>query len=1144
MSVFALPTRKNLTPYIPLLVFALCIGLIALAAFYSVRKFEKLIEVEKVKDLGAIADMKIEQIVSWRAGHMKRAAAFSNSGLLAPEFEQWLKEGRPAGEREHKFLRVLSGLQLTHGYVAASLLDQQGVVRITSGNTDTLDEDDVKLALGAMNGLQPLFSDIHRSRKGGESVTISLAAPLIESSGKKAHVVGAVLLQIDPQEFLYPLVQSWPSSSASAETLLTRQDGSEVVFLNELRHRKGTALSLHVPASSLRLPTVMAIRGATSTKNGIDYRGVPVVAAMRKVPGTSWFMIAKVDRDEIFAPINEMRKWTTGLGFAFTLLGGGFFLVWLQGMLARQKQLKAEHDAALEREMLFRHFEYLTRYANDMIIVADETGRIVEANERAQQTLGYGREELLRMRIMDLHAPLDRSALPDKLETLKREGALVVDGVYQRKVGDTFPVEISARVIEVHGARYLQGIVRDTTERKQAERRIHRLNNLYAAISRSNEAIVQFRERDRLFQEICRIAVKYGQFKLAWIGLLDDETHTVKVAAFTGEASEYLDGIHIAIDDDKPEGCGPTGKSVRDDRESICNDFINDPSTRPWQESAKKFGLMANASCPLRLEGRAVGALSLYAGEVNYFDRDMVHLLTDLARDISLALDNFVREERRIKVETMLQASEEHFRFLAENSTDMVYRMSLPDGRYEYVSTASLKLFGYAPEEFYNAPALIRDIIHPDWHDYFATQWASLVAGEMPPSYEYQIIHKSGETRWMHQRNSPIWDSRGALIAIQGVVTDITERKRAEEELRESEARFRNMADSALALIWLSDTENFGTWFSKGWLEYTGRTLEEELGVGWAAGVHPDDLSWCVSYRNDAFRARQRFKMEFRLRRADGSYGWVADTGIPRFTPAGEFEGYIGYCWDITEHKLYEEMREKMEHAGRLNVAAEMASGLAHELSQPLSACNNYLDGCLRRMNENDWDKEKLHNAVQLAHKQAGRAGRIINHLKDLVRKQGHERSLIDINLLVREVIGFLDDEIKRQGISISMTLFPLPHVMGCRVEIEQVLLNLFKNAIEAMHSCPRRELHIVTSPAAEHGFALVAVSDTGKGILPAEVDNLFNPFQSTKREGLGLGLAICRTTVENHGGRIWVDPQRELGAEFFVTFPVGHSCS
>jgi len=703
MSIFASATRGNFTPYIPLLGYVLFACFIAMAGFQGFRKIENLIEVEKLNDLGAIADMKVGQIVSWREGHRRRAEAFSSGSLLAAEFEQWLHHGESSDVQEQKLLRLLAGLQLIHGYATASLLDRQGIVRITTGKVDTLDGADVKLVLEAMNNRHPLFSDIHRSGHGSQAVSVSLAAPLIDANEKNGHVVGAVLLQIDPHDFLYPLIQLWPSESLSAETLLARQEGSDVVFINELRHRKGTALSLRIPMATSNMPSAMAIHGETSTMNGVDYRGVPVVAAMRSVPGTPWFMISKVDKDEIFAPINQLKKWTAGLGLAFAVLGGFFFFVWLQGVQARQKQLKAEHDAALERELLVKHFECLTKNINDIILVADEAGRIIEANERAVETYGYTREELLRMRIPDILPPTDDPAVFNRqIKQIMGLGELRFEDLNRRKDGRTFPVEVNARVIEVRDVKYIQGIVRD-----------------------------------------------------------------------------------------------------------------------------------------------------------------------------------------------------------------------------------------------------------------------------------------------------------------------------------------------------------------------------------------------------------------------------------------------------LTEHKQLEEMRAKMEHAGRLNVAGEMASSLAHELSQPLTACSNYLDVCLRRMDEEAWGREKLRHTLKLASIQAERAGKIINHLKDLVRKQGHERALIDVNLLARDVMSLLEDEVKRLGISVFMTLSPLPQVMACRVEIEQVLLNLYNNAIEAMYSWPQRELRISTR-LIEAGHVLIAVSDTGKGILPAEMDNLFNPFQTSKKDGLGLGLVICRSIVENHGGQIWVDAKKEFGTEFCFTLPVG----
>lgn len=701
MNLFAPATRKNLVLYVPLLAYAVFACIFALAGYQAFYRIENLIEAEKLHDLGAIADIKVGQIVSWQKGHTRRASAFSNGSALVAEFDRWLQSGEESDEQELKILRLLTGLQLTHGYVKASLLDRQGVVRITTGSTENLDPYEVKLVREAMSSRHPVFSDLHGSSHEKQIVSLSMAAPLTDASNGSGKVVGAVLLQIDPYNFLYPLIQLWPRESPSAETLLVRQEGDEVVFINQLRHWKGAAFSLRIPVNTMSLPAAMATRGEASSKVGIDYRGIPVVAAMREVPGTSWFMVAKVDKEELFAPIIQIKWWAAGLGLGFTVLGGFFFFVWLQGFHARQRQLKAERDAALEREMRVRYFEYLTRYANDMIIVLNEAGQIVEANERAQQALGYSREELLQMHVMALHGPADRPDITDRLETLEKEGRLRMEGEYQRKDGSVFPVEISARVIEVQGARYMQGIIRD-----------------------------------------------------------------------------------------------------------------------------------------------------------------------------------------------------------------------------------------------------------------------------------------------------------------------------------------------------------------------------------------------------------------------------------------------------LTEHKLLEEMRAKIEHAGRLNVAGEMASGMAHELSQPLTACNNYLDVCLRRMDDEAWGQDKLRSTLKLAAAQAERAGSIVGHLRDMVKQNGHERALTDIKQLIRDVMSLLENELRRSGISVHMTLFPLPPVMVCRVEIEQVLFNLCRNAIEAMHAWPQRDLRISTR-LNKSGEVLVSVSDSGKGIMPTERANLFNPFRSTKEHGLGLGLVICRNIIENHGGRIWAEEGREFGAEFCFTLPV-----
>ncbi|OGT12576.1 MAG: hypothetical protein A3F73_10395 [Gallionellales bacterium RIFCSPLOWO2_12_FULL_59_22] len=1513
--------HKKFLPYLPLLGFVALAILVAATAYFSFRQLEGALVRGKLNDLGAIADTKVEQIVAWREIQKRTGEGFSQGSLLADEFERWLQEGRPSNARKQRVRQLLSELQYVHGYKILSLLDRQGATMIAGGGDYVPDAEEMRLATQAMDSRKALLTDFHTYDDKSHEVFIDLVVPLITSENQAARVVGAAVLVIDPRTYLYPLIQSWPTRRGSAETLLVRREGNNVLFISDTYHDAGAALSLRLPLDRQDLPAAMATRGEKGTTEGTDYRGVTVVAAMREVPGTPWFMVVKVDKVELLAQIDQIRTWMTGLGLVFAALGGSLFFVWLRAIQERHRLLTVQRDAAIKRAMLVKHFEYLEKYANDIILVSDMTGRIVEANERALQTYGYTSEEMLQLKISDLRLPAeDPAILRGQLEQIGERGELRYETVNRRKDGTTFPIEVSIRAIEAHGAKYLHGIARDITARKQAEdilrksetmlresqrmaqigsweldlasnvlswsdeiyrilevertlpevtyetflntvhpddrpmvdrayidsvkdrtsynivhrllfpegrikyvrewcethydgegrpirsigttqdvtahetadRKVHRLNNLYAAISLANEAILRIGDRSMLLHEICRIAVEYGQFRLVWIGLLDGTTHTLRSAASCGEAREYLDGADISIAAGKDGEYEPIGMAIRDNREYICNDLLNSQRMSHMRENAEKHGLRAFAVSPLELEGDVVGVLAVYAGEANYFDNELASLLEDLCGDVSLALENFGREDRRRQAGEMLRQSEEKFRTLAaslpqgvfvkdansvyiacnaifakdmmvdpeaiagktdydffpagladkyreddsrimssgqtesyeesytrEGEQRVAYTTKAPfrdgrgkivgviavywditerkqaeqqlarqekfirqvvdtdpnlisvrdaEGKFLLANRAMATLHGMRPEELagLNADKLFagmeqldavlrtdREVIdkrdkiefiehvllgganrwfqvtkvpmeQPDgsvhvldmavditasrlaaenllksaqriedlydrapcgyhsldkdgifvnvnnteleWLGYsrhelvgqrkfidllapsggvkFFPWFERLMAKGGVQELELDVLRKDGTVLQVQLNATAIYDADGHFAMSRATMTDITARKIAEKALRESENLFRTTVDNAPIIIWVADMNgelDFPgcRFFNQRWREFTGHDPEKVQVCDWVNYIHHDDAGRCLDAYHDAFEQALPFKLEYRLRRHDGEYRWMMDSGVPRFKTEGGLAGFIGTCVDMTEQKQFEKMRAQMEHFGRLNIAGEMASGMAHELSQPLTACSNYLDGCLRRMNEKDWDRERLHRAVQLAHNQAERAGKIINHLKEMVRKQGHERAPVDVNLLVRDTMAFLENEIKQQGVSSFMVLSPLPPVMASKVEIEQVLLNLCKNAIEAMRSAPECKLRVRTR-VTEAGEIMVTVSDSGSGIPPSELENLFKPFQTSKQDGLGLGLAICRTFIENHGGRIWAESQPGVGTEFNFTLPVG----
>jgi len=481
-------------PYIPLLLFVTIAALLAGISFYAFRQMEMLIVRDELNTIGAIADLKVKQIGDWHKRQIRRGESFQNGNLMPEYFDLWLRQGAPPDSHKKKIQEMLAGLLRVDGYQEILLFDKQGQLRISTARDPWPDTEDAELVAEAIRSRKVSMSDIHRSENKTREISISLVAPLVVVDANGGQVVGAVVFRIDPHHFLYPLLQEWPTPSTSAETLLVRRDGNNVLFLNELRHLKGSLLSLRIPLTRSTLPAVMAVLGKTRSMGGIDYRCVPVVSEMRKVPGTEWFMVSKVDKEELLAPITRLKQWSLSLGLVFTLLGGILLFGWLKANHMRHKLLKAQHDAAVEREMLLKHFEYLTKYANDIILVVDETGRIVEANERAVEAYGYTREELLRMRIPDIR-PLndDPSVFTGQFKQITELGALRFEDINRHKDGTCFPVEVSARLIEVQGVKYIQGILRDITARKYAEEEL-RLHS--AIVAHMDEGISLVSVRD------------------------------------------------------------------------------------------------------------------------------------------------------------------------------------------------------------------------------------------------------------------------------------------------------------------------------------------------------------------------------------------------------------------------------------------------------------------------------------------------------------------------------------------------------------------------------------------------------------------------------------------------------------------------
>ena len=442
-----------------------------------------------------------------------------------------------------------------------------------------------------------------------------------------------------------------------------------------------------------------------------------------------------------------------------------------------------------------------------------------------------------------------------------------------------------------------------------------------------------------------------------------------------------------------------------------------------------------------------------------------------------------------------------------------------------------------------------RRLVHPEDRDRVSRECLKGFGEKAEISQEYRLLLHEGIVKHLHVIWHPVLDKDGELVEYVGTAADVTERKRAEEALLRSEAYLADAQRLTRTGSWAYKPGGGAAYWSEENFRIWG--FDPQQGVPDLDAVHqrihPEDRDREIKYAESAVRAGRDFAHEFRIVLPNGEVRHLQAVGHLIFNAGGAAIEVAGTHVDVTERKRAEEERERLHqleadlaHMNRMTMLGELASSLAHELNQPIAAAITSANACLRWLTRNPPDLERARAATIRIEKDGGRAAEIIQRLRAFYKTGAPpHRELIDINEIVREMLMLLHNEAVGHSISLRTELAPqLPQIMADRVQVQQVLMNLMLNGIEAMAN-GAGEL-TVRSQRTENAFLMISVSDTGVGLPSEKADLIFNAFYTTKPQGTGMGLAISRSIVEAHGGRLWATANAQRGATFHFTVPAG----
>ena len=720
--------------------------------------------------------------------------------------------------------------------------------------------------------------------------------------------------------------------------------------------------------------------------------------------------------------------------------------------------------------------------------------------------------------------------------------------------------------------KYVIGASVDVTARKQVEQALRVKTDQLEVVSDAMIAFLDSGNWREASATILRSAMDQTSSQYGFIGVVVAGS-TLRILAHEGIEWDDVIGRELydqALRDYESKGYleftsfdNLFGKVITSGRAVVSNDPLNDPRSggRPPGHPPLRHFL----GVPILKGSEVVGMIGVANRPGGYMGTEQ-EKIEILCRAAGVLYDSYRRQQyedglkqKRKRVEEALRESEERFRVVFESAPFGMVVVDAAGTPLQY-NRAFQEMLGYSDQELREKD--VAEYTHPDDLEETRKLFAELRQGKRDRyQIEKRYVKKDGQIVWGNIAFTSVRDAQGDVQYLIGTVKDITERKRAEEALRESEQRYRSLTNDALDIsevgLFILDAEFRIVWLNQAIERYFGLRREDQIGRDKRQLIRerirsifddPKTFSDKVLATYDNNTYTENFECHV-LPDGERKDRWLEHWSKP--IRSGLYAGgRIEHYYDITERKRAEEHARQLQadlaHMSRLSSMGEMATGLAHELNQPLTAITNYAQGCVRRLKSNAIGPEELANILGRIATQAQRSSSIIRGLGNLVRKSSAMRFEVDINHCIMEVADLANAEAAHHHAKARFELEPnLPLVMADQTQLQQVILNLVQNGCEAIEDAPKakRAVTVRTKRRGDRELEIL-VSDNGRGISEPLGERLFEAFFTTKAQGIGMGLAISRSIVESHGGRLWATPNRGKGTTFHFTLPIvgGHS--